>query len=176
MSRPRNETKEDVEREQKTGQLIEGMLSTDNALVEMNPYLKNGMLRKLNSTLENSYRLDWCIVQKFHDDAALNGRPKVVAWAELKCRTHDSAAYPTLMLSMLKWEKGVSLSDASMVPFLVFARFDDRISYYVRQARRDVFYPVEWGGRTKSDRGQDGDIEPVIHIPMAEFETLCELR
>ena len=111
-----------------------------------------------------------------------NGTRHGAAWVEVKTRSHTFGTYPTIMLSAGKWRDGVSLSQTSQLPFLLFFGFADGV-YRYRYDPKHVVSPTamklglappnvvtfEWGGRTVKDR-DEADAEPVALIPLALWE------
>lgn len=95
---------------------------------------------------------------------------ELVAWLEIKNRTHAAGAYPTLILSVAKWHAGVALAVTSGCPFLVVANFVDGAKF-VRYSRGKVL-DVRYGPGGRTDRGDAQDQEPVIHIPMELFKPI----
>lgn len=102
------------------------------------------------------YQLDWAL---FKDKA-------LVAFAEYKWRSY---VYDPFIISYAKWFRGVELSDAADVPFYLIVEWPNGIWYY-RTRRSDAhMLPVKLIGNR---RGQNGDIEPCIQIPMNKFKPL----
>lgn len=102
-------------------------------------------------------------------DFALEKEGAVQAWVEVKCRNYPSTRYPTLMISVLKWETGIMRAQATGLPFIIAIGFADGIKYYRYSSEHKVSFT--WGGRTRLTRDQS-DIEPVVHIPMELFKIL----
>ena len=109
--------------------------------------------------MPRSYNIDWLLV-----DA--DGMAK--AFVELKCRSNPSTQYPTLMLSLHKWMHGKELAREINGVFLVVVRWTDGLFYCIPQ-ECEVTFGV--GGRT--DRGDDQDVEPVVHIPVSCFKQVA---
>lgn len=92
----------------------------------------------------------------------------IKCYMEIKVR---KAAYATYMLSLEKWMKGIQLTELTGLPcFLV-------VSLPVNDSRQIKYYQVKrepllhrMGGR--KDRGDAGDWEPVVEIPMSGFKTV----
>lgn len=104
---------------------------------------------KLSETL---YGVDWAFGRGGH----------LQAWGEFKARKQR---YPTLLLSYAKWSKGMELWRWSGAPFVLFIEWPDGL-WYVRNPKPTR---IEFGGNS---RGQNGDIEPVVHIPVDAFVRL----
>lgn len=105
----------------------------------------------------------------YRADFGLYREGNLTALCEIKVRRNMRDAYPTFLLSMLKWSDCSARARAVGIPFLLAVRFDDGLLW------RDVTvfgddWTISHGGRT--DRGQEGDMEPVVHIPMSEFRRL----
>ena len=85
---------------------------------------------------------------------------KVRGWLEIKCRKNKADAYPTYMISARKIQDGLSLSEATKLPFiLVVSWLGD-----IRWIKVESMYPTRTGGRV--DRGDAQDIELVCDIPL----------
>lgn len=113
-----------------------------------------------------SYQFDYLIGKPTEDN-----KYRGIGMAELKCREARVTSYPTLIVSLLKWEKGLSwLSCGLMVCF--FVRYQDGDYYYKMEPEGNRETWVEWGGRTRATR-DSADIEAVQCIPV---RLLKELR
>ena len=111
---------------------------------------------KVHKLSEALYEFDWAITK---DD-------ELVAFAEFKQRR---TKYETLLLSAAKWESGKRFSQEFGVPFVLFIRWPDGLFSF---KCRDGFTPeVRIGG---NNRGQNGDIEPCVHIPVEMFARIAE--
>lgn len=106
---------------------------------------------------EGLYGIDWALVE---------GGGRLVAWGEFKARKRR---YDTLLLSAAKWEHGCRLAREFGVPFVVFVRWEDGLFCYPTNGFHT--YRPEIGG---NNRGQNGDIEPCVHLPTAAFKRLPE--
>ena len=110
--------------------------------------------------LPDHYRIDYAVMR--------DGR--CVAFAEIKTRTNESAAYDTYMISLSKLVAAQSLSDFTGLTVSLIVQWTDRIGI-TRLCPDGVITPdVFWGGR--KDRGDDQDQETVIHIPIERFKPL----
>lgn len=103
---------------------------------------------------ESLYHIDWCFYRG----------SKVVAFGEYKKR---SSKYPTWILSLAKWSKGIEMARTCGVKFLWFIETTDGIFYY--QTTGGDKWPVVIAGNS---RGQNGDIEPCIEIPHKNFKLI----
>jgi hypothetical protein len=92
----------------------------------------------------------------------------VLGFLEVKVRTCKSDTYPTYMISLDKLLELNRLS--SDVPCGVFlaVQWEDRLG--VTKAPIMPAGGVVMGGR--KDRGDEMDVEPVVHIPVSAFETV----
>ncbi len=97
------------------------------------------------------------------------------SWLEVKRRSHDYGTYPDVMLSILKWDRGVSLSYTTGRPFLFAVRFTDCDAVYRFKQGDELEFAIVHGGRTKNTR-DDADVEPVIHIPIERFIKVVDKR
>lgn len=137
MWRPRNETIQDLERQNAAKELI----------------CKTKICEAVDLS-ERLYEIDWA----FHRGGRL------ICLAEYKWRNKQ---YETVILSLAKSERGCSLSRSTGVPFLFFVEWPDTCPHYIRIDGQK--FPVRIGGNA---RGQNGDIEPVIHIPTEKFKSI----
>jgi hypothetical protein len=105
-------------------------------------------VHKLSEAL---YGVDW----------AFSYNNKVVAFAEFKARKKK---YSTLLLSAAKYMDLVRIATSTGLPTFMVVQWDDGLWYY--QINKERQLTIEIGGNS---RGQNGDIEPVVHIPVEEF-------
>lgn len=94
---------------------------------------------------------------------------KAVGVMEVKHRDIDHAYYDTIMLSLLKWNKGIAFSHQNNLTFSFAVRFKDGDYRYVYNG--DDLFHIEFGGRTKQTR-DSADIEPVVLIPVSKFQKI----
>jgi hypothetical protein len=99
-----------------------------------------------------SYKVDFVAMRE--------GKAKAVI--EIKSRKAKHDQYPTLLLSLSKWNHGIDYVKCNGLDFLIVAQYEDGI-YYHKYSDDDEF-DIRWGGRTSKTRGS-ADVEPVIHIP-----------
>jgi len=144
MSRPRNETPEDLAREDAARVLL-----CDKWQCK---------LMKLDDSL---YRCDWALIRN-------NG---LLGWGEYKYRGPTAwGEYNTVLLSVSKWVYMKQLAQQTNKPFFLVFEWGDQIVYGKWPPNTGMGYDIRWGGRT--DRGQTGDEEPVIMIPNTEFKII----
>lgn len=106
-----------------------------------------------------SYHVDWMLMR---------GK-KSIAFAELKTRKVPSTQYPTLLLSLNKWIRGVELSKATGVPFIIIAKWTDGVFFF-----KPDFGPVLFGHGGRLDRNDSQDMEPVVFINVKDFKQVKE--
>lgn len=144
------------------------------ALVRL-PYETESTLRSESQVARRLESAWGCSLRKltvsYRVDFALEKDDSVRAWLEVKCRNYPSSRYPTLMISVLKWETGILHTLATGLPFIIAAEFTDCIKFYRYSDKHKVNY--KWGGRTRVAR-DNSDIEPVVHIPLELFKVLKE--
>jgi hypothetical protein len=93
----------------------------------------------------------------------------VVAFVEVKVRTCRSDEYDTYLLSMDKAHALRRLAQETGMLVYLAVEWTDRVGVFL--VRPDtVFSRPMMGGRW--DRGDWMDAEPVVHIPVASFETV----
>lgn len=93
---------------------------------------------------------------------------KAVAVVEVKKRHNNHDTYPTLILSLAKYNRGVEFYRVNGLKFIFAVQFDDGCFFYEYQDG-DKFQ-VELGGRF--DRSDAEDIEPVVHIPILRMKKI----
>jgi len=97
---------------------------------------------------------------------------KAVAVIEVKKRHNRYSKYPTVILSLAKWNRGVEFHRVNDLKFIFCVQFDD--GYFFYEYQNDDKFNVEIGGRR--DRNDDQDIEPVMHIPIVRMKKLCDVK
>lgn len=90
-------------------------------------------------------------------------------WVEIKCRKIDSGKFPSIILSMHKYIKGIDLAKTSGLPFIFVVQTNDKLMWYEFDIEHN--YGVRLGGRTVKRRDYE-DVEPIIDIPMDWFREL----
>lgn len=111
-----------------------------------------------------------CVGQKlpiaYQLDYALTVEDKIVAWAEIKCRT---TKYSDMYLSLHKWMAGKNLYRDTGLPFILVYSFKHEI--YWKPVHNDN-PELEIGGRW--DRGDWQDTEPMAVFKLDTFKVLRE--
>lgn len=99
------------------------------------------------------YKIDWAFYRG----------GKVKAFAEYKRR---SKKMNTLLLAAAKYIQLLELSRTTGVPCLLIVQWPDGLWYH--KVKHPVQLPLDlrMGGNS---RGQNGDFEPVVYIPVDEF-------
>ncbi len=93
---------------------------------------------------------------------------RVICFAEFKDRSSKaSTKYKTYMTGFDKWSWLSAMSRSSGVPAFLFVLFSDGL-FRVRITDKKylVEYDPDWG----QYRGSSDDIEPAVHIPIADFK------
>jgi hypothetical protein len=93
---------------------------------------------------------------------------RVAGFAEIKCRSHGSATYPTVYLSVRKWLALLVTSTGMGCPAIFVVRFTDGI-YWVGIERIDPRRHLLGG---HANPRQPHDVEPLIHVPVAIMRRL----
>lgn len=110
-------------------------------------------VQKLSETL---YGFDWALCK---DD-------ELLAFAEFKQR---KTKYDTLLLSAAKFEHGTRFAKRFGKPFVLFVRWPDGLHSLKVE---DEFVPeIKLGG---NNRGQNGDVEPCVFIPVELFSKISD--
>ena len=107
---------------------------------------------KILDLYEPLYRLDWWI-------------PEKNVYMEHKQRTVSKGKYNTVILSLSKLLMMKDLKDLVNARCFFVVGFTDGLMY--AEIRDDYDYKVTVGGR--KDRGIEGDVEPVFHFPVSDF-------
>lgn len=102
-------------------------------------------------------------------DVALLRGNTIAAWAEIKHRKNKAADFDTYLLDLQKYRELSALeADTALPVFLIVRWACGTLAFHkITQARN---YRVWFGGRT--DRGDTQDQQPLLEIPMTEFETI----
>ena len=149
--RPRNETDQDLARER----------AAADAIVEAFAQRGRAGLKalKLGETL---YQIDWAFF-----DHGQQGRP-LVSWGEFRWRDRR---YDTYVMKYSKLVAGRKWMRATGKPFLMYVEWPDGIWYWRVPEVVDLqVYLFE------STRQQNGDNEPVVHVPVNWFVQLTTQR
>jgi hypothetical protein len=97
------------------------------------------------------YQLDWAFFRN----------EMLVAWGEYRNR---AKRYATYILSHAKWMKSKALVAETGKPCFLFVEWPDGLFYY--EIKQDAVHPVKL---FENFRGQNGDTEPCVHIPINLF-------
>lgn len=109
---------------------------------------------------------------RYEIDFAMVDGDKICAFAEVKCRTNPFGQYPTLMISAAKLISGITLSGMTGCPFWLIVQWTDKVG--ALEVDSISKWRMSIGGRR--DRGDDQDIEPVVHIPTTAFKILTTIE
>ena len=94
---------------------------------------------------------------------------RLVGLLELKSRTHVHDKYPTVFLNSRKWLVLTMASLGMAVPGIFVVRFIDGL-YWIPIAQVDA-RNITMGGTKKIVKSRT-DIEPVIEVPIEDFEEI----
>ena len=108
--------------------------------------------------LPMQYRMDFCLLD--------NG--KIRTFVAVKCRTNKKTAYSTYIISMSKVVAAKSYSDIG-INCILLVQWADQMGWIDMLNNK---WDAKIGGR--KDRGDWQDIEPVVHIPISEFNIVGE--
>jgi hypothetical protein len=89
-----------------------------------------------------------------------------VAWVEVKERKNPRARYPTYTVSLYKYLNLLDLAAKTGVPGLILVGWSDGVGWVKVPCDHEII----WSGRT--DRGDAGDVEPMVSIPISAFRML----
>jgi len=90
----------------------------------------------------------------------------LLSWIEIKARNITIDQYPSIMLSLTKFLKGIELYTLTKAPFIFVVKTVDGLYYHTYDPQ--LTYPIEYGGRTTQTR-TPVDREPVVQIPSSWF-------
>jgi hypothetical protein len=165
--RERHETEEDGNKESEVAAILDTLMS-QGGLQPSFEFLQGARMVKSVGTLEHTYKVDW--IAATPKDAS--GQRLIRCWAELKCRNHNMARYPTLYLTVHKWNTMRQLAASTGVPMVIFALFTDCLSAYVDYGKDEVNFDVVYDNGQTADTKDSGDIEPIVLIPIDWFAIL----
>lgn len=133
--RPRNETEQDIQNENRVAQLLATKWSCD--------------VHKLSEML---YPVDWVFSRE----------NEVVAYGEFKKRNKK---YNSVLLSAAKYYRMQDFVRQTKQPVLLIVEWPNELAY-VDFLKETLDLETKIGGNS---RGQNGDIEPVVYIPVDKF-------
>ena len=123
--------------------------------------------RRIAKDLSNRYNCTFIDRDDFnHIDYDITRDGEIVAYAELKNRSHDYGTYDTLFIDESKLNALRDNAEVTGKPNLLFVRFNDA-DYYYEVSSTERFH-VAVGGRTKNYR-EPNDIDKVEFIPINKF-------
>lgn len=146
MSRPSYESEDDLRREQEAIEALEAICGVQ--------------CRKT----PRYYEIDYCLV---------NPAEEVQGWIEIRCKGFRRDAHKTFYTSLKKYITLCRFSQATGFPSFILCKWQDEPAKIYQVLPDDLKrYRITVGGRTRVSRGDDQDIEPVIHIPTEKFVSL----
>jgi hypothetical protein len=148
MSRPAYESNDDLRREQEAVEALEAIWGV--------------RCRKT----PRYYEIDYCIVSP---------RDQVEGWVEVRCKRFPKDQHRTFYTSLKKYITLCRFAQATGLPAYILCRWEDTAPMLHRIEPANVRNcPITIGGRTVNSRGDDQDIEPVIHLPIDSFLNIAE--
>lgn len=135
----------------------QAMLDAESQVIEkikQNPGFNHSYVK-----LPIAYKLDFAIV--------VNNEIK--GFCEIKRRSHERNKYPTLILSALKYRELLDW-ELNFKPACLIVAWSDQLGIHKPSEYHGQQYRIEIGGR--SDRNRNGDLEPVVHIPIEHFQRI----
>ena len=112
------------------------------------------------------YPLDFAVLRDSGDGNV------ITAFGEVKIRTHSFGAFPTVILSVAKWSEGMALVERTGTRLLLLVGWDSGSDVRWVDLTTLTGPPrIAPGGR--QDRGDSDDAEPVVHIPIHVFRSVC---
>lgn len=125
-------------------------LANEHAAAELLCKIWDADVCKLSPML---YRVDW----------AFSRAGKVKAFAEFKRR---SKKLDPVFIAAAKYMQLVELNRITNIPCLFIVQWPEGLWYHSVKYPSPLLNEMHMGGNS---RGQNGDIEPMVHIPFAEF-------
>jgi hypothetical protein len=105
-------------------------------------------------------------------DVVFIRKGEIVCYCEVRCRNMKWGQYPDILMSVHKWNSGVSLVASTRKPWLFAVSVEEGIFGFLLKPDEDVpSLRQSFAGRTKQQR-DNADIEPVIHLPISSFNML----
>jgi hypothetical protein len=95
---------------------------------------------------------------------------RIVAVLELKTRTHDSGRHATVFLNVRKWLALLLAATGLGVPAIFVVQFTDG-TWWIPLAEIEAS-TTRMGGCVRIVKSRN-DIEPVIHVPVAEMRAVA---
>ncbi len=102
----------------------------------------------------------------YHVDWVFSRGKAIYSFGEFKWRDKQ---YPTVILSLAKWIKGAELAAVTRTKFHFFVQWDGIDGIWAADVTTRLDGVIEMGGNS---RGQPGDFEPVIHVPLKDFKRI----
>lgn len=102
----------------------------------------------------------------YHIDYACLSGELLMFWAEVKCRKYPHNAFETFSISAKKILNGLHLRHLSGKGFYLVVQWTNALGYV--QVTRELSQDIRFGGR--KDRADWQDQEPMVHIPVDQFE------
>jgi hypothetical protein len=100
---------------------------------------------------------------------------KVVGWAEVRGKNFERFRFNTFFTSLEKAMTLVRFEALTSKPAVVIVAWKDGVYCYRFTVNDTRTRDITWDGRTTNSRGDDQDIEPVIHIPVRCFVKLEDM-
>lgn len=111
-------------------------------------------------TFCDKMKCDYIKLPKYDIDFLLSRGGTAIAFAEVKCRTHEFYAFKTQMLSFIKYTS--MLNTAKWLPTYFICKYTDGI-YYI-DVDSIPLNNIEKGGRNKPRKERPNDIEYLTHF------------
>jgi hypothetical protein len=146
MSRPTYETSEHLEAERKA---IEHVEACWGVTCKKTPQY---------------YKIDYTVV---------NSAGFVCGWAEVRGKGFERNRFSTFYTSLEKAMTLVRYESLTKKPAMLIVAWLDGIYCYRFKLSDLSQREIRWDGRTVNSRGDNQDIEPVIHIPVNEFSKVA---
>jgi hypothetical protein len=94
---------------------------------------------------------------------------EVTSWVEVECIENPFKQYPTLAIGITKLMAGLAFEHKTGLPFFLVVHWPDFLGYIRIKSLSE--FKILKGGRT--DRNDNADVEPMVHIPIQMFKKLA---
>jgi hypothetical protein len=115
-----------------------------------------------------SGRKSFKLPKGYRIDFAMCDGEEITSWVEVECRKNPFNQYPTLAIIITKLMAGLAFENKTGLPFFLVVHWPDFLGY-IRIKSLSEFKILKGG---KTDRNDNADVEPMVHIPIQMFKKL----
>jgi hypothetical protein len=95
---------------------------------------------------------------------------KIYGMAEIRCRNVKPFEYPSIMMSLNKWESGLQFVQCGLEIWFVVKFSDGTLWSWNHSEGDEERISIEIGGRNQLR--DEWDVEPVVHLPNSLFQEI----